>query len=309
MNFSNLVSTKWFKDYANWLPIVQWTGWVIVVVLLAKMFWVWLLYFTAPTEFKPIQVAASPSANRSQNTDVSGILNINLFGALTKAPEKTVEIAEPEKVTRLNLKLRGIYAADTVPKANAIIEDGRGKQAVYFIDEKLNVSGRVYLRQVFVDRVVLENNGQRELLSLEKEEMPIQTVKSSTKKGERKSPGKKVDDKRKNARLSKKLNNYRQKMLSDPKSVADVISGRPHFVNGELQGFRIQAGKDKRLFQELGLRTGDVVTTINGVALTNMQDAMTLMNDAQSMQELNVEIQRGNEQLSLLLNLNEKVGL
>jgi len=88
-----------------------------------------------------------------------------------------------------------------------------------------------------------------------------------------------------------------------------VISGRPHFVNGELQGFRIQAGKDKRLFQELGLRTGDVVTTINGVALTNMQDAMTLMNDAQSMQELNVEIQRGNEQLSLLLNLNEKVGL
>jgi|GEM_PF-402049 len=315
MNFSNLVSTKWLNDYNKWLPYVQWAGWLVVVTLLAKIFWIWVLYFSAPSEFKPMQVNARPAASNTQGVDVNDLLRKNLFGDVVKVVEKAPEV-ETEKApeTRLNLKLRGIYAADTREKANAIIEDNRGQQAVYFIDEKLNVSGRVYLRQVFANRIILETNGKTEQLTLEQKEMAITPSKTSSvvKKSDTNSVSKSnVQDKRKNQRLSRKLKSYKDKLLSDPKSVADVISGRPHFINGELKGFRISAGKDRRLFQELGLRESDLVTAINGVALTNMQDAMTLMNDAQSMTELNVEIQRGDEQLNLLLNLNEneKAGL
>ncbi|TQV73919.1 type II secretion system protein GspC [Aliikangiella marina] len=311
MNFKNLASINWYKNYSNWLPFVQWLGWIIVVYVAAKIFWIWVLYFTAPSEPQPFQVNARPVAGNSQTVDINDVLKRDLFGSIVEAPQEEVVVEENVAPTRLNLKLRGIYAAQTKSKANAIIEDNRGKQAVYFIDDKLNVSGRVYLRQVFFDKVILETNGKREQLSLEKPELAITTstktnqIRTSSKKGKGE---KRVDDKRSNTRLSQKLNSYRDKLLSDPKSVADVITGSPHMVDGELRGFKIRPGRDRRLFQELGLRNNDVVTAINGVTLDNMQDAMTLMSEAQSLQEVSVDIQRGNEQLSLLLNLSDKQG-
>lgn len=309
MNFKNLASINWYKNYSNWLPLVQWLGWIIAVVIAAKVFWIWVLYFAAPSEPKPFQVNARPSASKSQAININDVLNRNLFGSIVEAPVEAAPEVVDAAPTRLNLKLRGIYAAETRTKANAIIEDNRGKQAVYFLNDKINVSGRVYLRQVFVDKVILETNGKQESLSLEKSELAITT---STRKNDLRKTNKKgkkrVDDKRQDSRLSQKLNSYRDKLLSDPKSVADVISGSPHMVDGELRGFKIRPGKDRRLFQELGLRRNDVVTAINGVTLDNMQDAMNLMSEAQSMQEVSVDIQRGNEQLSLLLNLSNKQG-
>ncbi|MCW9015367.1 MAG: type II secretion system protein GspC, partial [Kangiellaceae bacterium] len=269
------------------------------------------------TEFKPVRVTSSLSnSNSNSKVQVNQLMKMELFGSLVKE-EKKVEIKPVEDAveTKLNLKLRGIYASDEPKKANAIIEDGRGKQAVYFLDEKLDVGGRVYLRQVYVDRIILDNNGSDEKLTLDTQELPNMGLRPGGKRDSRKKRNeddsdarKKVTDKRGNQRISRQLNEYKDKFQKDPSSVADVINGRPHFVDGELRGFSISPGKDKRLFQELGLKRGDVVTSINGVALNNMQDAMTLMNDVQSLTEVSVDIQRGNESLSLLLNLNEKVG-
>lgn len=307
----------WLKNYSFWISPIQWLGWIIVVFILAKLFWIWVGYFTQPSEFKPVRVTSlSSKSNSSSKVQVNQLMKMELFGSLVKEEKVEVKpVVSDAKETKLNLTLRGIYAADEIKKANAIIEDGRGKQAVYFIDEKLDVGGRVYLRQVFVDRIILDNNGSDEKLTLDTQELPNMGFKSSGKKEPRKKRNedkfdqrKKVDDKRGNQRISRQLNEYKDKFQKDPSSVADVINGRPHFVDGELRGFSISPGKDKRLFQELGLKRGDVVTSINGVALNNMQDAMTLMNDVQSLTEVSVDIQRGNESLSLLLNLNEKVG-
>lgn len=302
MSFSSLKSGEWFKEYSNWLPLVQWAGWGFVVFLFAKVFWIWVLYFSAPTNIGPMNLGAIPTAKSQSHFDANKLRGMNLFGFVNKKPVKKVQQNVTD--TKLNLKLRGIFAADSIKKANAIIEDDRGKQAVYFINEKLKVSGRVFLREVYVDKVILETNGRKEALRLIKKKSPIVMIKGSNRKSTR--TGKYTEDKRKDKKITRKLNSYRNKLQSDPRSVADVISGRPHFVNGELQGFRIQPGRDKRLFNEIGLRRGDIVKSINGVGLTNMQEAMALMKDVQSLKELNVEIQRGGEELSLLLNLNEK---
>ncbi len=308
MNFSKLKSNTWLNNYSKWLPLVQWAGWIFVVLILAKIFWLWFDYFNAPTEFRPIKVKAVAASQSSAKININALTGLNLFGSTTKEAPKVKQPVRDAPETKLNLKLRGIYAADTQKKANAIIEDDRGKQAVYFIDEKLKVSGTVYLRHVYIDRVMLETNGRDEILKLEVGEL----LASAPKLGEKKSgtSGKKKNiDKRSNQKLSRELHRYRNKLIDDPKSVSDAISGRPHFVDGELRGFKIAPGKDRGLFRDLGLQRGDVVTSINGTPLTNMQEAMTLMNDAQSIKELDIEIQRNNESLNLLLNLNEKVGL
>lgn len=304
MTFSKFDSLNWIKQPSHWLPVVQWGGWTLSVFILAKLFWLWTDYLLTPSEIRPISIKPAVVSQSNQKIDISALLKLDLFGsAQVQAPVNTVEIDAP--VTRLNLKLKGIYAADDKGKANAIIADDRGKQAVYFIDEKLKVGGRVYLRQVYFDKVIIETNGKKEALKLDKQVLPeidkrrANGKRSNSKKNE-------ILDKRRNNQLTRRVNQVRDNLLTDPKSVSDVIQGRPHFENGELKGFNISPGKDRRLFQQLGLRRGDLVTAVNGVPLTNMQEAMTLMGDAQSIEELNVEIQRKNETLNLLLNLNEK---
>jgi general secretion pathway protein C len=305
MNLSANKAIEWSKQYANWLPVIQWGGLTVITVILAKLFWVITLHFTQPDVSKQkVTVTTSKSkAKTTSNTDVSKLIARHLFGSAER-----VEVAQPQvddaPVTKLNLILRGTYAAGKKERSNSVIEDGKGKQAVYFVDDKLQVSGQVFLRQVHVDKVILETNGRIEELRL-KDKVPQVAVRSTKQK--KVGQGKKnnrVDDKRKNAQISQSLNKYREKLQSDPLSLVGLVNYQPKMVDGEMIGIEISPGKDKRLFTQLGLRRRDVITAVNGVSLTNPQDAMQLLTEIQDMQELQVDISRGNESISLLLNLN-----
>jgi len=255
-------------------------------------------------------VAAASQGDSSQ-LNADRLLQLNLLGNVVQNIEEQPKAIEAP-ITKLRLTLRGIYASDTPGKANAIIENDRGEQAVYFINEPLQVAGRVYLRQVFPDKVILETNGKNEALKLETEELKGAIISRDDERmpadDERGAPEGDVQqlDRRSDVQLTQQLNEYRDKFVDNPASMADVISGDPYVVDGELIGFRLAPGKDRRLFEQMGLRRGDIVTSVNGVQLNDMQQAMSLMKDVQLMQEVTVDIQRDGEQLNLLLNLNEK---
>jgi len=291
------------KNYSTWLPIIQWSGWILIIVILAKLFWLITLHIMLPDVSNQNAVIGQSSRSQSssiQKLDINSLVNRHLFGAANvQAPQDVVEV---ERETRLKLTLKGIYSANVKEHSNAIIESDKGKQEVYFIDEKLNVPGRVYLRQVYMDRVILETNGVREVLRL-KDVVP-NTVKSASSSTLKKVQKKKVQDKRKNQQITRSLNQYREQLQKDPLSLVGLVNYKPKLVNGEMVGIQISAGKDKRLFTQLGLRPRDVITSINGVSLSDPQNAMQLMNDVQNMRELQVEIDRNGSPVSLLLNLD-----
>lgn len=293
----------WGKNYSNWLPLIQWCGWIFITLLVAKMFWALTLHFSGDdVSLQKVSVSRqSQSAAPQQVVSVSGLVQRHLFGnaeAPAEVPTEIIEVVE----TRLNLKLRGTYAANNKATSNSIIEDSKGKQEVYFVDDKLKVSGNVFLRQVYADKVILETNGTMEELRL-KDDVPDLKRSSSKTVTSQKSKQNRVDDKRKNAQITKSLSDYRDKLKEDPLSLIGLVKYQPKIVDGEMTGVQISPGKDKRLFTQLGLRRRDVITAINGVSLTNPQDALQLMAEIQDMQELQVEISRGNESISLLLNL------
>ncbi|MCF6194624.1 MAG: type II secretion system protein GspC [Kangiellaceae bacterium] len=304
---------KWAVIYANWLPLIQWIAGILITIMLAKMFWVITLHFVSP------DVSNQKSTTTSLNTSVStshSAVNINslvareLFGS-SDAPEIAAPVQmEVERETRLNLTLRGIYAADIADRSNSIIEDGKGKQAVYFIDDKLDVSGRVYLRQVYPNRVILETNGVNEVLFLK--DSTSKSITLGSKKSNKKTVGNKKSNKidmRKNKQVSRSLQKYRSQMLKDPLSLIGLVKYQPKMENGQMIGIQISPGKDKRLFTQLGLRRRDVITEINGVTLDSPDSAMKLLGEIQDMQELQVEIRRNNQNVSLLLNLSDQEGI
>jgi len=294
LSTNNIIA--WGKNYTHWLPVIQWVGLITITVILAKTFWVVTLYVSVPDiSNEKIKLGAKTTLTSTANkkTDINQLINRHLFGDSNDVPvvENVEETVERE--TKLNLKLRGIYAANESKRSNAIIEDGKGKQSVYFINDKLSVSGRVYLKQVFMDRVILETNGVKEILRL-KDSLPpsLKRAKKTNKiKTSSKNKKKRIDDKRRNRQITKSLSQYKKQLLDDPLSLVGLVNYKPKFVNGEMKGIEISPGKDKRLFTQLGLRRRDVITAINGTSLTSLQDAMGLLGEIRDMQELQVDIE------------------
>lgn len=308
MNISTNELLKLSKDYSNWLPIIQWSGWLVITFIMAKLFWLITMHLLMPDVSNQKVIVDRNGKNTSvnqQRIDVNSLVNKHLFGSsdVIEAPAEEQII---ERETRLKLTLRGIYAADVKERSNAIIEAEKGEQKVYFIDDKLEVPGRVYLRQVYMDRVILETNGVKEVLKL-KDVVPNTARKSNPSSKLKMVQKKKVQDKRNNQMVTRSLNKYKQQLQDDPLSLMGVVNAQPKMVNGEMIGIQISAGKDKRLFTQLGLRARDVVTSVNGVRLNNIQDAMQLLNDTQNMQELQVDIERNGSPISLLVNLDPSV--
>jgi general secretion pathway protein C len=51
--------------------------------------------------------------------------------------------------------------------------------------------------------------------------------------------------------------------------ITDVIRVAPHIEQGQMVGFRVNPGQEREQFAALGLQPGDVVTDINGTAMTD----------------------------------------
>jgi general secretion pathway protein C len=66
----------------------------------------------------------------------------------------------------------------------------------------------------------------------------------------------------------------------------------------------VSPGKDAEQFKQLGFEPGDVVKAINGVTLDNPTNTMVLYNSLRTAADVVFELQRGDQQLSLSVNLD-----
>jgi hypothetical protein len=79
----------------------------------------------------------------------------------------------------------------------------------------------------------------------------------------------------------------------------------PAYANGQLKGFTIYPGRDRRKFARLGLQPGDLVTQINGVPLTDAQRGMEILRGLSSNGSSQIGIERGGVAQTLSLDTNQ----
>ena len=70
----------------------------------------------------------------------------------------------------------------------------------------------------------------------------------------------------------------------------------PHLVDGEAVGFQIKRIRSGSIFQRLGLRSGDVITEVNGEDVTNAEQAIRLMSLFRNSREVNLSLERRKKQ-------------
>lgn len=217
----------------------------------------------------------------------------HLFGKFEKKklpPKPKLDVAAAPE-TRLNLKLRGVFASNDKELARAIIADAKGKDESYAIGDE--VPGGAILNDIFPDKVILEHNGKLEILKLPVESAPSRNIASTPNRGRATSQSRSaptIDTA--TAETSEILRHYRDALINDPQSLMGLVRVQPYNKNGRLQGYRIRPGKDRKLLSKFGLRSGDIIKSVNGVPLDNPIKALEIMRDLSTATSVSVDVER-----------------
>jgi len=197
--------------------------------------------------------------------------------------------AENLAETRLNLSLKGTVAANDQKSSIAIIADQTNEDKVYAIGDSI-VSGTT-LHAVYVDRVVLNENGALKELNLPRDfPTSAQPVRRNVASATRAT----TDD-----------SSIQAVVAQNVTKLADVIWPTPYFVAGQQQGYRVYPGRYRKQFAALGLRPGELIKDIDGAALTDPQQAMQIFQNLGSADQVSVTVERNGQPEVLVLKTSQ----
>jgi general secretion pathway protein C len=77
----------------------------------------------------------------------------------------------------------------------------------------------------------------------------------------------------------------------------------PYTIDDQVEGLRITGLENIRGAEEIGLKNGDIIRTVNGHRLTSKQKAYQIFKKARSQEALNIELLRDNETKTLSFSL------
>ena len=173
----------------------------------------------------------------------------------------------------------------------------RGKQNTYGIDETIDGT-RATVKAISVDRIIIANNGRDETLMLE----GIEYTKISIEPNRTGSSGTVLGNNRQNSDQNE-LDTIRQEMAKNPQSVLKYIRLSQVSNDGKIEGYRVNPGKDRKLFDSVGLKPGDIAKNLNGIDLTDPAAMSALWKNMSEMTELNLTVQRNGQLHDIFIGL------
>ena len=273
----------------------RWVTLLLVIAIawqLARIIWMLIPGSSAgdPIVATPSQASAVTAPGSRAN--VQAIANAHIFGtastdgAVTEAPPV---IDEDLAETRQNLSLKGTIAARQPGAGLAIIADSRNEEKVYAVRDTV-VPGTT-LHAVYPDRVVLNEGGALRALRLPKDfpqsQAPVRRSTTSVN------------------RASSSNRSIQTVVSQNVARLADVVRPTPYMVAGQMQGYRVYPGRDRKQFAALGLRPGDLIKDINGAALTDPQQAMQIFQSLGNSDQVSVTVVRNGQPQSLILKTSQ----
>jgi general secretion pathway protein C len=262
----------------------------------------WIPWRSSAIESVPA-LALNPPQSSTQiglvAIDTSAVIGSGVFGGipdeLDAPPEANESLDNRDGIernaaeTRLPLTLTGIVASTEDGLGSAVIR-ASGAELVYAVGDGLPASGRVTLAKVMPQTIVIDNNGTYELLTLyEGAGLAVPMTPSRTEPATlsdraatapQPEAGAPVAS---NAERSEVAQRYRRALYENPEALASLLTVSPVQADGAVIGYRISPSKERAAFDALGFKTGDVVTAVNGLSLsdtTNTLKLYTLMKEA-----------------------------
>ncbi len=74
--------------------------------------------------------------------------------------------------------------------------------------------------------------------------------------------------------------------------------------HGQIEGFRVNYVRKHSVFDRFGLKSGDIITAIDGNEIHSLGEVMRYYNEATSLEALTLTVKRGNELIDIDFNVN-----
>jgi general secretion pathway protein C len=247
--------------------------------------------------------SSKPLGGRSLRQDTqaslfSAIKERNIFNSDHFIPdslgEQKIEVEGVEDnrpvLTSLPLELVGTIIHGRRELSVATIQI-RGKD-IHAVMEEEDLEGMIKVREIERFKVIFRNLSNRKLEYVEiKEENKIQMGMAEPKL----QPQEQTQFTFRREDINKHLENL-PKILQDAKAVPYIEPGS----GGEVGGFKMVAIKPGSIYEELGLKRGDILRSVNGEPIDNVQKAMELYQALKSSaSEIELEVSRDGKQTTL----------
>ena len=217
------------------------------------------------------------------------IIERNLFNTKTGTGRQPKKLdIENLKPTDLKLKLLGTVTGDK-KEAYAVIEEAAGKrQNLYRIGDTIQ---KATLKMIFREKVVLRVNGKDEILGIEE-------IRDSQKTGGLSKIS--IPESSQNITLKR---SQIETAVKDVNKLMKQIRIRPHFTNGEPDGFRLTGIRPNSIFYKMGLKSGDVISGVDGKTIESVDDALKFYQNLQSSSNMQLQIKRRGQMKTIDYNI------
>lgn len=254
--------------------------------------------------------SAASENSVARTADYATVSNLHLFGR-SDAPQP-VEAPPPQvEVTPLNLRLVGVFFMERGgAKALALIAEGSGLERSYRVGEAL--PGGARLDQIQRDRVVVSNGGQQQTLNLPRLEETAKSSAGELPAASDEAPGEpapapppeqsKAPDGPQLIDAAKIASRLRG-MADRPGALEDIAFTSPHLQNGQFLGLRLRPGRERDLMAQLGLKSGDVITEVNGARLHSPMQGFGLLHESMAAERVSVRVLRNGVEMPLAFSL------
>ncbi|MBW2939612.1 type II secretion system protein N [Zhongshania aquimaris] len=241
--------------------------WAVLLACLASLCWqisTWLRGPALPGVIVSDDGALSATLSGESSYDVQSLLAVPLFGTPPVTPVAATESEKDLRRSTLKITVIGLVAGSD-ERGVAVLRHG-SKTKAYSVGEKIEVPGSVRLLGVFSEYIIIENNRKREKIELDKKSQ-LAGISSAA------SPS--ADDNGtvnlNKPEIQELIGDARDTVQNSPLTLARFFSATPVNENGRLIGYEVKPGRDKRLFDQLSLEPGDVVLSVNGQSVADLQ--------------------------------------
>ncbi len=248
---------RWAKAANRHLPPAVSAALVLALAWQAARL-TWALIPGLPADAPPPivnPIAPEQSARAAQSIDINRIMDSDFFGEVSSepvaAPAPVSVLEAPE--TTLNLQLKATVAEPLENRRGAAIIASGQVEKTYTVPDVIEGAGGAQLHAIYDDRVILDRAGRLETLRLPSEyESANAGAVYATPPVPLPAPA-----------------TLRSVISDNATRINEIVRVAAHIEQGRMVGFRLNPGERPEQFAALGLQPGDVVTEINGTAMSD----------------------------------------
>jgi general secretion pathway protein C len=282
--------------------------WRMAVLALASV-WIChnlaaLVWYLVPSPELPVgqvtpKIGRTATATSGTGVDIAAVQALDLFGNASVQPVEAPPLQQQQlERTQLNLELQGIIAANDPAKSWAIInpKGNVDNQKLYKVGDPVDGANGAKVAEIQSLKVILNNNGTLEELWLYGEDgMNVATNSTYT-----------PPPPRNDAPPPEAATAISREQIEQAKNIGDVVRFMVATENGKMIGYKVRPGRKRELFDMVGLKTDDIVVSVNGIEVNEPQKVREVYQALKNATEANLQVLRDGSTHSIQITMSSE---